>query len=142
MIVRRDKPRLECSVSTVASFWPQTWSVKLRREQIQGRKDKAARFTETVLGDPERAQEIRDESLEDYAARRKFAITNPRARRRAIMPRKTIQDYRAEIAELKDQVEDLESETESLQEQLDQVAEIVSPEEEEEEEDEDEDDLD
>jgi predicted RNase H-like nuclease (RuvC/YqgF family) len=113
---------------------------QLTREQIRGRKDKAARFTETILGDPERAQEIRDESLEDYAARRKFAITNPR--RRHAMPRKTIQDYRAEVAELKDQVEDLESENEALQDQLDQVVEIVSPPEEEEEEDEDEDDQD
>lgn len=104
---------------------PQTGRVKrLSREQVEGRKEKAARFTETVLGDSERAQDIRDESVEDYAGRRKFEITNPR--RRAIMPRKTIEDYKEEIR-------DLEEENESLQGQLDDIADIVSPEKEDEE---------
>jgi predicted RNase H-like nuclease (RuvC/YqgF family) len=105
---------------------------RLSREQVEGRKEKAARFAETVLGDSERAQEIRDESVEDYASRRKFEITNPT--RRAIMPRnprKTVEDYRAEVADLKDEISDLEQENESLQGQLDQVADIVSPEEDE-----------
>jgi predicted RNase H-like nuclease (RuvC/YqgF family) len=112
---------------------------RLTREQVQARKEKAARFTETVLGDPDRADEIRDESLDDYAARRKFEIANPH--RRGVMPRKSIEDYRAEIAELKGQIGELEEENESLQGQLDQISEIISPEEEdEEEEEEDEDD--
>lgn len=120
----------------VATLQPQTGTVKaLTREQIQARKEQAARFTETVIGDPERAQEIREESLEDYAARRKFAITNPRMTRRAIMPRKTIEDYRAENADLKDQVSDLTEENESLQDQLDEIADIVAPAEDDEEED-------
>ena len=109
---------------------------RLRREQIEGRKEKAARFTETVLGDSERAQEIRDESVEDYAERRKFEITNPN--RRATMPRKTVEDYRDEIADLKGQVSELEEENESLQGQLDEITDIVSPEEESEEEEEEE----
>jgi len=106
---------------------------RLTREQVQGRKEKAARFTETVLGDAERAQEIRDESLEDYAARRKFKIANPR--RRATMARKTVEDYRAEIADLKGEVAELSEENETLQDQLDRVAEIASGEEDEEEDD-------
>jgi predicted RNase H-like nuclease (RuvC/YqgF family) len=100
---------------------------RLRREQVEGRKEKAARFTETVLGDSERAQQIRDESLEDYAELRKFEITNPK--RGAIMARKTAEDYRAEVADLKAEISDLEQENESLQEQLDQIVDIVSPEE-------------
>ncbi len=111
---------------------------QLTREQIQGRKDKAVRFAETVLGDPERAQEIREESLEDYAARRRFAIANPR--RRGTMARKTVKDYRSEVADLKDQIADLEEENEALQDQLDQVAEIVTPEDEDGDEEEDEED--
>jgi len=110
----------------------------LSRDQVQGRKEKAARFTETVLGDPERAQEIRDESLADYAARRKFEITNPR--RRATMARKTVQDYRAEIADLKDEVAELAEENEALQERLDRVADIAVADEDEDELDEDEED--
>jgi len=42
-----------------AGFRPTTGRVKqLTREQVQARKEKAARFTETVLGDPDRADEI------------------------------------------------------------------------------------
>ena len=50
---------------------------ELTREQVQSRKDKAVRFTENVLDDPDRADEIADESLEDYAERRGFTLTNP-----------------------------------------------------------------
>jgi predicted RNase H-like nuclease (RuvC/YqgF family) len=115
----------------------QTGNVKLSREQIEARKEQAVRFVRDVLGDPDRADEIADESLEDYAERRKFEITNPK--RRAIMPRKTVEDYREEVADLKDQLAELEEENESLQSQLDQIADIAAGEEEEEdEEDEDE----
>ena len=113
----------------------QTGNVKLSREQLQARKEKAVRFVRDVLGDSDRADEIAGESPEDYAERRKFEITNPR--RRAIMPRKSVEDYRAEVAELKDQIADLEEENEGLQEQLDGISEILSPEEEEEDEDDD-----
>ena len=44
----------------------------LTREQIEARKEKAARFVRDVLDDPERAAEIEDESVDDYAERRKF----------------------------------------------------------------------
>jgi predicted RNase H-like nuclease (RuvC/YqgF family) len=108
--------------------------VKLNREQIEARKEKAVRFVRDVLDDPGRAGEITDETLEDYAQWRKFEITNPR--RRAIMPRKTIEDYRAENADLKDQLSDLEEENEGLQDQLDGISEILSPEEPEDEDDE------
>jgi predicted RNase H-like nuclease (RuvC/YqgF family) len=111
--------------------------VRLTRDQIRGRQEKAVRFTETVLGDPGRAQEIRDESLEDYAARRKFEIANPR---RIVMAkrRKTVAELEAEIDDLQDQVEDLESTNQELEDQLDAVADIVTPEEEEEEDEDDE----
>jgi len=109
---------------------------KLTREQIRGRKEKAARFTETVVGDPERAQEIRDESIESYAERRKFEISNPnRSSGHMARTRKTIEDYKAEVDDLKDQVSELEEENESLAGQLDEIQEILEPEEEEEEED-------
>ena len=109
--------------------------MRLTREQLQARKEKAVRFVRDVLGDPDRADEIADESLEDYAERRKFEITNPK--RRAIMPRKSVEDYRAEVADLKDQIADLEGENETLQEQLDSISEIVAPEDTDEDEDDD-----
>ncbi len=104
------------------------------REQLQSRKDKAVRFTRDVLEDDDRADEIENESLEDYAERRGFTITNPSKRNRKKMSTKR---------ELEQQIEELEDENQELQDQLDAVADIVSPEEEEDEtgaDDEDEDD--
>ena len=49
----------------------------LSREQIQGRKDRAVRFTRDVVGDPDRAAEIEDEDVEAYAERRKLTMANP-----------------------------------------------------------------
>ncbi len=104
----------------------------LTREQVEGRKAKAVRFVRDVLGDPERADEIEAEDLQHYATRRNLLLTNPR---RTNMPRKrTLDDYRDEIADLKDQISDLEDQNESLQDQLDDIADIVSPPDEEEEE--------
>jgi hypothetical protein len=112
---------------------------RLSREQVEGRKEKAVRFTDDVLGDPDRADEIADESVEDYAARKGIEIANPTARkRRSIMARTT-----KSKAELEQEIEDLQQENEELRDQLDAVADIVSPgEDEDEDEDADEEDED
>jgi hypothetical protein len=105
----------------------------LTRKQLQSRKEQAVRFTRDVLGDPDRAEEIEEESLEDYAERRKFTLINPSIRRKAIMATvKTKAELEAEIA-------DLQEENHALQDQLDAVADIVNPEDEEEEDDNDQD---
>jgi predicted RNase H-like nuclease (RuvC/YqgF family) len=98
------------------------------------------RFTRDVLGDPERAEEIEDENLGDYAARRHMQLSNPlhRSERRHTMPRKTVEDYRAELADLKAEVEELEDENEDLQERLDKISDLTAGEDEGEDEDEDE----
>jgi acyl carrier protein phosphodiesterase len=97
---------------------------KLTRDQVASRKDKAVRFVRDVLDDPERADEIESESLDDYAERRKFQLLNPRLSKMA----KRVQTRQ----ELQDRIRELEEENESLQDQLDQVADIVAPMEEEE----------
>ncbi len=98
----------------------------LTRDQLAARKEKAVRFVRDVLADPDRADEIEDESLEDYAARRRIEIVdNPRRRRNAMPKRRTVADLEAEIEELRE-------ENEGLQDQLDAVADIVAPEDEEE----------
>ena len=107
---------------------------RLTREQVKGRKEKAARFTESVLGDPDRADDIRAESVEDYAERRRFEITNP-TRRCNNMPQGSRDPHREQIKDLKEQIRDLEEENESLQDQLDSIAEIVAPDEAEDDED-------
>jgi hypothetical protein len=79
------------------------------------------RFVRDVLADPDGADEIGDESLEDYAQRRKILLTNPSKRRNAIMATtKSKAELQAEIADLKE-------ENEELQEQLDTIADIVAP---------------
>lgn len=88
----------------------------LTRKQLEGRKEKAERFVRNVLGDPERADEIADESLEDYAERRKIQVINPKVVTE--MPTKE---------ELMQRVRELEEENDELQDQLDQVADIVAP---------------
>jgi hypothetical protein len=96
----------------------------LTRDQLQSRKEKAVRFTRDVLGDPDRADDIAEESLEDYAERRKIQITNPSKRKNAIMATtKSKAELEAENADLRDENED-------LKDQLDAIADIVAPEDE------------
>ena len=90
---------------------------RLTRDQVEARKEKAVSFVQDVLDDPERADEIEDESVEDYAERRKFEIVNPRRRPRTM----------ASKAELQERIEELESENEELQSRLDEVLDIVAP---------------
>ena len=102
---------------------------QLTRDQLQSRKEKAVRFVRDVLGDPDRAEEIAEESLEDYAQRRKIQITNPFRRRNAVMATGKSK------AELEAEIEDLKDENEELQDQLDAIADIAAPEDEEDEDD-------
>ena len=96
----------------------------LTRKQLEARKAKAVRFTRDVLDDPDRADEIEDESLEDYAERRHIQIQNPKGvKRMAIQTRR----------ELLERIEELEQENEELQGQLDEIRDIIGDEEEEEE---------
>lgn len=97
---------------------------QLTRDQLESRKDKAVRFTRAVLGDPDRADEIADESLEDYADRRHIEIENSSRKKDLTMAsNRSKADLEAEIADLQDENQD-------LQEQLDAIADIVSPSEE------------
>jgi predicted RNase H-like nuclease (RuvC/YqgF family) len=98
----------------------------LTRQQLQSRKDKAVRFTRDVAGDPDRADEIEGESLDDYAQRRRIQLMN--AGRRSQMAKKSVEDYRAEVTDLKQQIRDLEDENQTLNDKLDNIAEVLEPE--------------
>ncbi len=80
MNIRRSKARLESSSRRNYCSRFKLGVVKLARDQLQSRKDKAIRFVRDVLGDPNRAEEIAEESREDYAARRKIQVANPTRR--------------------------------------------------------------
>jgi hypothetical protein len=94
--------------------------MQLTRDQLQARKNKAVCFTRDVLGDPARAEEIEEESLEDYAERRRIQIINPKKRNRSMARGRTKADLEQEIANLQEQ-------NQELQDQLDAVADIVAP---------------
>lgn len=46
----------------------------MTRDQAEASKEKAARFVETALHDPEHADAIRAESLDDWIARKRIPI--------------------------------------------------------------------
>jgi hypothetical protein len=106
---------------------------QLTRAQRQSRKEKAVRFVRDILGDPDRAEEISEESAEDYAARRKIQIINPSRGRNAIMATTKSK------AELEAEIDDLKDENAELQDQLDTIADIVAPADEDEDDDDDQD---
>lgn len=88
----------------------------VNRTQLIQRKEEAARFVRNVLGDPARADEIEDESLEDYAGRRGIEIVeNPRG------------GFMATKDDLQERIQELEEENDELQDQLDQIADLAAP---------------
>jgi cell shape-determining protein MreC len=94
----------------------------LTREQLEKRKEQAVRFVRDIKGDPDRADEMKNESLEDYAERRRIKIENPR--RRCSMASKR---------QLEDRIKELEEENEDLNDRLDQITDLAAPEEDEDE---------
>ncbi len=116
--------RRKCSVFSAPRNLPILNLVKhLTRDQVESRKEKAVRFTENVLGDPDRAEEIANESADEYAERKGIEIvSNPNKNRRATMAGAT-----KSKADLAQEIEDLKQENEELRDQLAAVADIVSP---------------
>lgn len=88
----------------------------LTRKQVESRKAQAVRFTRDVLGDEDRADEIENESLDDYAERRRITITNPKGA--TLMAR----DNKRELL---DRIEELEAENDDLRSRLDEIGDIV-----------------
>ena len=89
----------------------------LSRQQLERRKAQAVRFTRDIREDDDRADEIEDESLEDYAQGRHIKLANPKgARKMPVLTRR----------ELQDRIQELEAENEDLQSRLDEISDIVT----------------
>ena len=111
----------------------------LTRKQLESRKEKAERFVRDVLGDPERADEIVDESLESYAEGRKIQIAeNPRGgsmpKIRVFNPHRVSNSNR-QMKQLNSQtgrseflarIRELQQENDRLQNTLDKVADLAA----------------
>jgi hypothetical protein len=89
-------------------------------DQVAERKRKAEAFVRDVLGDEDRADEIADESVSDYADRRHFTIQNPPSRK----GNKIMADTRTR-QDLLDQIADLQDENDALCAQLDAISDVL-----------------
>lgn len=113
------------------------------QRQAAARKDQAERFVRDVLEDDDRADEIADLSVEEYAAERGEELAPNPTRRRKTMKRKTSPEQQQsrdnpvakaletttrmaeEQGDLYKRIRELETENESLQDKLDEIADIV-----------------
>jgi FtsZ-binding cell division protein ZapB len=102
-------------------------------EQVESTKAKAARFVRDVLQDDNRAEEIEDESPQDYAERKRITITNPQRNKTMAAPTRQ---------ELLDENEELRNQNQALQDKLDAIADTLNDDDDDSDEDEDEDDDD
>jgi hypothetical protein len=111
-------------------------------EQAAAKKDQAERFVRDVLEDDERADEIGDMPVEEYAAERRKELA-PNPRRRKSMKKKVSTEQQQtrgnsvsvaletttrmakEQANLSQRNRELEKENESLQDKLDKIRDIV-----------------
>jgi hypothetical protein len=111
----------------------------LSRDQLKTRKERSVQFVRHVLSDSERADEITDESLEDYCDRRKIPILNnlaggnvPRVRlmnppRNSNTRRKPMQENPLSgRSELLARIRELQQENDELQDKLDKVADLAA----------------
>ena len=88
----------------------------LSHKQLEARKAQAVRFVRDVLGDDDKADDIEDESLEDYAEHRHIKLANPKGATHMAAPTRK---------HLLDRIEELETENEDLQSRLDEIADII-----------------
>ena len=101
----------------------------LTRKQLESRKAQAVRFTRDVLEDDDRADEIEDEPLEDYAERRHIKLVNRKGARKMARTNNQQQPSRRELL---DEIDDLRVENEDLHSRLDEIGDIVGGDEEDE----------
>jgi hypothetical protein len=66
------------SALSLRPFWGKL--VLVTYDQVEARKEKAVRFLRDVVGDDDRADEVEDESVEDYADRKNLTIKNTATR--------------------------------------------------------------
>jgi hypothetical protein len=113
-------------------------------QQATARKDQAERFVRDVLEDDDRADEIAETSVEDYAAERgKELAANPMRRRKFMQRKASTQQQQAtrdnpvakaletttriagEQGDLYKRIRGLETDNASLQDKIDQITDIV-----------------
>jgi hypothetical protein len=97
----------------------------LTRQQTQARKDRAVAFLLNVKNDPEPAAEVEQESLDDYAQRRRIRLSNPNRRTANMATNAELESTLEEIGDLVDEALDPELTREELVAKLKEIAQIV-----------------
>ncbi len=97
------------------------------RRQVETAKMRAENFVRNVQGDDERAAEIADETVEEYADRKGIEMVENPNRRRITMPknRPAVRLLEAEIEKKDAYIEELEGKLASVKETLFDAVEIV-----------------
>lgn len=113
---------------------------RMSRHAAEVAKGRAERFLDNVLNDEDRADEISEMNVDEWAERRGVIITNPSKRSKPMATAKTLQKLSKDelvdrVLELEESNEELQEEVDTLSEKLDSISEIASSEEESEEED-------
>jgi hypothetical protein len=113
-------------------------------DQVEATKAKAARFARDVLRDDERADDIEDESAEDYAERKGIVITdNPLQRSKKVvangndMTKADLEDAVDEATSILEDAYTPEASREELAAAVGKALDVLSGEDEDEDEDED-----
>jgi hypothetical protein len=94
----------------------------LTRDQAEARKAAAVRFAENVLDDPDKADDIKSESLDDWVARKRITLVDNPGKRSLEMANANMSKD-----ELLDYIDELESENSDLQDTLDSIQDLISP---------------
>ena len=94
-------------------------------QQAETSKGRAERFVRTVLGDDEHADSIAEETLDEWAERKKVRIAgNPRRASLDIIEKGTNMPTKEKLLE---RIKELEDANDELNDQLDQISDIVAP---------------
>jgi len=101
----------------------------MTRREGETAKKRAATFVEFALDDSERAGEIKDLNLDEWAERRGVTITNPKKRGNQ-MPSRTPnnEELVSRIEELEDQNGQLQADLDDANERLDSISQLASSE--------------
>jgi hypothetical protein len=99
----------------------------LTREQAQTRKDKAIRFVENVLDDPDHADDIRDEDLESWAQRKHIRLISNPPRSRNTVTKQDLQDTLDQVQDILEDAYDPQSSREDLAKAIGDALDTIDP---------------
>ena len=96
----------------------------LTRDQAQAKKDQAVRFADNVLDDPDLADTIEAEGLDDWVQRKKITLIENNPKRSLQMAGNGNGDPRTKT-QLLDTIDDLQQQVDELNDTLDSIMDLA-----------------